>query len=202
MIQHGPAGSIDRKIIIFQRAEKTAGVFCPLHQFCVHQQAFSFLSRPRVVIGIPSGVTDVERRAVQDATLNAGARMAFLIEEPMAAAIGARLPVQDPSGSMIVDIGGGTTEIAVISLGGIVVSKSIRVAGDEMNDNIIQFARDEYNLLLGERTAEDVKIKIGSAYPLKDRLEARMRGRDLVTGLPKEVVRHCFGGRRRAFAGD
>ena len=153
----------------------------------VHQQVFNFLSRPRVVIGIPSGVTEVEKRAVQDATLNAGARLAFLIEEPMAAAIGARLPVQDPSGSMIVDIGGGTSEIAVISLGGIVVSKSIRVAGDEMNENIIQFARDEFNLMLGERTAEEVKIKIGSAYPLKERMETKMRGRDLVTGLPKEV---------------
>lgn len=153
----------------------------------VHQQAFNFLNRPRVVIGIPSGVTEVEKRAVQDATLNAGARFAFLIEEPMAAAIGARLPVQDPSGSMIVDIGGGTSEIAVISLGGIVVSKSIRVAGDEMNDNIIQFARDEFSLLLGERTAEQVKIQIGSAYPVKEKLQTKMRGRDLVTGLPKEV---------------
>ncbi len=154
----------------------------------VHQQAFTFLSRPQVVIGIPSGVTEVEKRAVQDATLNAGARTAFLIEEPMAAAIGARLPVQDPAGSFIVDIGGGTTEIAVISLGGIVVSKSIRIAGDEMNENIVQFARDEFNLLLGERTAEEVKIKIGSAYPQKDRMETKMRGRDLVTGLPKEVT--------------
>jgi len=154
----------------------------------VHQQTFSFLSRPRVIIGIPSGVTEVERRAVQDAALNAGARQAFLIEEPMAAAIGSRLPVQDPSGSMIVDIGGGTSEIAVISLGGIVVSKSIRVAGDEMNDSIIQFARDEFNLLLGERTAEDVKIKIGSVYPQKKRMETKIRGRDLVTGLPKEAT--------------
>ncbi|MGE5298365.1 MAG: rod shape-determining protein [Acidobacteriaceae bacterium] len=154
----------------------------------INQPALGFLSRPRVVIGIPSGVTEVEKRAVQDATLNAGAREAFLIEEPMAAAIGARLPVQDPSGSFIVDIGGGTSEIAVISLGGIVVSKSIRVAGDEMNENIIQFARDEYNLLLGERTAEDVKIRIGSAYPSKEKLKAQIRGRDLVSGLPKEVT--------------
>lgn len=156
----------------------------------VNNSAFGFLSRPRVIVGIPSGVTEVEKRAVQDATLNAGARMAMLIEEPMAAAIGARLPVQDPTGSLIVDIGGGTSEIAVISLGGIVISKSIRVAGDEMNENIIQFARDEYNLLLGERTAEDVKIKIGSAYPSKDKekLKAAIRGRDLVTGLPKEVT--------------
>lgn len=154
----------------------------------VNQSALGFLSRPRVVVGIPSGVTEVEKRAVQDATLNAGARMAFLIEEPMAAAIGARMPVQDPDGSFIVDIGGGTSEIAVISLGGIVVSRSIRVAGDEINENIIQFARDEFNLLVGERTAEDVKIKIGSALPLKTPLKTQIRGRDLVTGLPKEVT--------------
>ncbi|MBI2355722.1 MAG: rod shape-determining protein [Candidatus Doudnabacteria bacterium] len=154
----------------------------------VNHTAFSFLNRPRVVVGIPSGVTEVEKRAVQDATLNAGARMALLVEEPMAAAIGARLPVQDATGSMIVDIGGGTAEIAVISLGGIVISRSIRVAGDEMNENIIQFARDEFNLLLGERTAEEVKIKIGSAYALKEKMKTQIRGRDLVTGLPKEVT--------------
>ena len=154
----------------------------------VHQKTYSFLRRPRVVIGIPSGVTEVEKRAVQDAALNAGARSAYLIEEPMAAAIGARLPVQDAAGSMIVDIGGGTAEIAVISLGGVVISRSIRAAGDKMNENIIQYARDEFNLLLGERTAEDVKIKVGSAYPLEHPLETVMRGRDLVTGLPKEVV--------------
>lgn len=155
----------------------------------VNQSSVGFLSRPRVVIGIPSGVTEVEKRAVQDATLNAGARMAFLIEEPMAAAIGARMPVQDPAGSFIVDIGGGTAEIAVISLGGIVTSRSIRIAGDEMNENIIQFARDEFNLLLGERTAEEVKIKIGSAINQKDnKMKAVIRGRDLVSGLPKEVT--------------
>jgi rod shape-determining protein MreB and related proteins len=153
----------------------------------VHQKTYSFLRRPRVVIGIPSGVTEVEKRAVQDAALNAGARMAFLIEEPMAAAIGSRLPVQDAAGSMIVDIGGGTSEIAVISLGGVVIAKSLRMAGDKMNENIIQYARDQFNLLLGERTAEEVKIRIGSAYPLEERLETVMRGRDLVTGLPKEV---------------
>ncbi|PIR96712.1 MAG: rod shape-determining protein [Candidatus Doudnabacteria bacterium CG10_big_fil_rev_8_21_14_0_10_41_10] len=147
-----------------------------------------FFSRPQVVVGIPSGGTDVERRAVHDAALNAGARAAFLIEEPMAAAIGARLPVQDASGSMIVDIGGGTTEIAVISLGGIVVSKSIRVAGDEMNESIIQYAREEFNLLLGVRTAEDVKITVGSAFPQDEVLETVMRGRDMISGLPKEVV--------------
>ena len=154
----------------------------------VHQKTYSFLRRPRVVIGIPSGVTEVEKRAVQDAALNAGARSAYLIEEPMAAAIGARLPVQDAAGSMIVDIGGGTAEIAIISLGGVVISKSIRAAGDKMNENIIQYARDEFNLLLGERTAEDVKIKIGSAYPQEEQLETVMRGRDLVSGLPKEVL--------------
>lgn len=154
----------------------------------VHAQTYTFLRRPRVVIGIPSGVTEVEKRAVQDASINAGASQAFLIEEPMAAAIGCRLPVQDPAGSMIVDIGGGTAEIAVISLGGIVISRSIRVAGDEMNENIIQYARDNFNLLLGPRTAEEVKIKVGSAYPLEEPLFAQMRGRDLVTGLPKEVT--------------
>jgi len=153
----------------------------------VHKESFTFFPRPRVVIGIPSGVTEVEKRAVVDAAQNAGARQTFLIEEPMAAAIGARLPVQDPAGNMIVDIGGGTTEVAVISLGGIVDSRSLRIAGDELNENIIQYAREEFNLLLGERTAEEVKISIGSAYALKEPLETTMQGRDLITGLPKEV---------------
>lgn len=153
----------------------------------VHQEGFTIFPRPRVVIGIPSGVTEVEKKAVEDAAKNAGARQIYLVEEPMAAAIGARLPVQDPSGSMIVDIGGGTTEIAVISLGGIVTSKSLRIAGDEMNENIIQYAREEFNILLGERTAEEMKIAIGSACKLKEPLESSMRGRDLITGLPKEV---------------
>ncbi|MFH2105505.1 MAG: rod shape-determining protein [Parcubacteria group bacterium] len=153
----------------------------------VHKGSFSLLPRPRVVIGIPSGVTEVEKKAVEDAAKSAGARQTFLVEEPMAAAIGARLPVQDAAGSMIVDIGGGTTEIAILSLGGVVVAKSLRVAGDEMNENIIQFARDELNLLLGERTAEEIKIAVGSAIPLKKPLQTVMRGRDLVTGLPKEV---------------
>ncbi|MBU1177725.1 rod shape-determining protein [Patescibacteria group bacterium] len=153
----------------------------------VHKGGFSLLPRPRVVIGIPSGVTEVEKKAVEDAAKSAGARRTFLVEEPMAAAIGARLPVQDAAGSMIVDVGGGTTEIAVISLGGVVVSKSLRVAGDEMNENIIQYARDEINLLLGERTAEEIKIAVGSATPLRKPLQTIMRGRDLVTGLPKEV---------------
>lgn len=165
----------------------------------VHKETFSIFPRPRVVIGIPSGVTEVEKRAVEDAAINAGARQAFLIEEPMAAAIGARMPVQEAAGSMIVDIGGGTTEVAVVSLGGIVAARSLRIAGDELNEDIIQFALDEFNLLLGERTAEDIKIAIGSAYPLEEKLEAIMRGRDLVTGLPKainidsEQVRQALG---------
>ncbi|MBU1167402.1 rod shape-determining protein [Patescibacteria group bacterium] len=154
----------------------------------VHREGFSLFPRPRVVIGIPLGVTEVEKKAVEDAAMNAGARQVFLIEEPIAAAIGARLPVQDASGSMIVDIGGGTSEIAVLSLGGPVTSKSLRVAGDEMNSDIIRFARDEFNLLLGERTAEDIKIAIGSAYEIEETLETTMRGRDLVTGLPREVT--------------
>jgi rod shape-determining protein MreB and related proteins len=154
----------------------------------VHKERFSFLPRPRVLIGIPYGVTEVERRAVEEAAMNAGARQAFLIEEPVAAAIGARLPIQEATGSMIVDIGGGTTEVAVISMGGIVASRSVRTAGDEMNQDIIDFARDNFNLLLGERTAERIKIEIGSAYPLKDKLERPMRGRDLVSGLPREVI--------------
>lgn len=154
----------------------------------VHKTRFSLVPRPRVVIGIPYGVTEVERRAVEEAALSAGARQVFLIEEPMAAAIGANLPVQEATGSMIVDIGGGTTEVAVISLGGIVTSRSLRVAGDELNEDIIAFARDEYNLLLGERTAEDIKITIGSAYPTGEKLTYPMRGRDLITGLPKEIV--------------
>ena len=154
----------------------------------VHKKAFNFLSRPRVVIGIPSGVTEVEKKAVHDAAVSAGAKKAYLIEEPMAAAIGVRLPVQEATGNMIVDIGGGTSEPAVISLGGLVASRSLRIAGDEFNEDIIQYARDEFNLLIGEKTAEDIKIAIGSAYPLEEPLEIQMRGRDLVSGLPKEVT--------------
>jgi len=154
----------------------------------VHQEKFSILPRPRVVIGIPSGVTEVEKRAVEDATRSAGAREVYLIEEPMAAAIGVRLPVQEAAGNMIVDIGGGTTEVAVISLGGIVVSRSLRVAGDKLNEDIIDYAREEFNLLLGEKTAEDIKLDVGSAYPLEEPLVTSMRGRDLITGLPKEVI--------------
>jgi rod shape-determining protein MreB and related proteins len=154
----------------------------------VHNETYSFLRRPRVVIGIPSGVTEVERRAVQDAALNAGAREAFLIEEPMAASIGARLPVQEAQGSMIVDIGGGTTEVAVLSLGGVVIARSIRIAGDAMNEHIVQYTRDNFGMLIGSRTAEDIKIKIGSAAPLNEPLAAQLRGRDLVSGLPKEIT--------------
>lgn len=153
----------------------------------VHKETFTILPRPRVVIGVPYGVTEVEKRAAQEAAINAGAREVYLIEEPMAAAIGARLPIQDATGSMIVDIGGGTSEIAVISLGGIVVSKSLRIAGDELNQDIINYARDKYNLLLGERTAEEIKIQIGSAYMQDESQSFIMRGRDLVTGLPKAM---------------
>ncbi len=144
--------------------------------------------RPRVVVGIPSGVTEVEKKAVSDATKNAGAREVFLIEEPMASAIGARLPVQEPGGIFIVDIGGGTTEVAVISLGGLVLSKSLRIAGDRLDQDIVQFAEQEYKLLIGPRTAETIKIGIGSAFPLKEKREMPMRGRNLVTGLPEEIL--------------
>jgi len=153
----------------------------------VHDRV-GLIPRPRMLIGIPSGVTEVEKRAVRDAAINAGARWARLIEEPMAAAIGAGLPVAEPTGSLIVDIGGGTTEVAVISLGGIVVSRSIRIGGDELDQDIIAFGRREYNLLLGERTAEDVKIALGSAYPGDyDDQRVLLRGRDLLTGLPRAV---------------
>lgn len=147
----------------------------------------TFLVRPRVVVGVPSGVTAVEERAVREAALQAGAREAYLIEEPMAAAIGAGLPVHEPTGNMIVDIGGGTTEVAVISLGGIVTSRSIRIASDEMDEAIINHVKRAYNLMIGERTAEQIKIQIGTAYPT-DTLETdEVRGRDLVSGLPKTV---------------
>ncbi len=143
------------------------------------------LIRPRIVIGVPSGITGVEKRAVLDAAMHAGAREAYLIEEPMAAAIGSNLPISDAAGNMIVDIGGGTTEVAVIALGGIVVSKSIRVAGDEMDEAIVNHCRKNYNLLIGERTAEDIKIEVGSAFPQENETSVQVRGRDLVTGLPK-----------------
>src|SRR2546421_6927601 len=152
----------------------------------VHQRRWA---KPRMVICVPSGVTGVEKRAVQEAAEYAGARKSpFIIEEPMAAAIGAGLPVAEPTGNMVVDVGGGTTEVAVISLGGIVTSQSIRIGGDELDDGIIQFIKKEYSLALGERTAEEIKIALGSAYPLEEELYAEIRGRDLVTGLPKTIV--------------
>ncbi len=168
----------------------------------VHESPSRFpkIPRPKVVIGIPSGVTEVERRAVRDAAMKAGARQVFLIEEPMAAAIGANLPINDPKGSMIVDIGGGTTEIAVISLGGIVVSRSIRIAGDEMDQDIINYARSRYNLLLGEKTAEEVKVAGASAYPTKNEVRLTLRGRDLATGLPS-VIQIGSGEIREAISG-
>ncbi|MDQ6854606.1 MAG: rod shape-determining protein [Actinomycetota bacterium] len=152
----------------------------------VHQRRWT---KPRMVICVPSGITGVEQRAVQEAAEYAGARKpAYIIEEPMAAAIGAGLPVHEPSGNMVVDIGGGTTEVAVISLGGVVASESVRVAGDEIDEALMNFCRKEYSLALGERTAEDVKTQLASAWPLKEELYAEIRGRDLVTGLPKTIV--------------
>jgi len=144
--------------------------------------------RPRMVIAIPSGITEVEKRAVKDSAEHAGAREVYLVEEPISAAIGVGLPIQEPSGNMIIDIGGGTTEIAVISLAGIVFSRSIRIGGDELDEAIIEHLKKTYNLMIGERTAEDVKIKIGSAYPLEEELTMEVRGRDLVAGLPKTIT--------------
>jgi len=146
------------------------------------------LVRPRIVIGVPSGITQVEKRAVRDSAMQAGAREVYLIEEPTAAAIGAGLPIQDPGGNLIVDIGGGTTEVAVISLAGTVYSKSVRIAGDEMNESIIQYIKKHYNLLVGERHAEDIKIKLGSAFPLGERLSMEVKGRDLIDGIPKTIT--------------
>lgn len=159
-----------------------------LHYFIrkVHMQRL-VAPHPRVVIGIPSGVTEVEKRAAKDAALSAGAREAYAIEEPMAAAIGAGLPINEPVGSMIVDIGGGTTEVAVISLGDNVVNRSVRIAGDEIDEAMVQYARRDHNLVIGERTAENAKISAGSAYPLEDERRVVLRGRDLLTGLPKSV---------------
>jgi len=158
-------------------------------RYFIHKVHHRRWVKPRMVICVPSGITGVEQRAVQEAAEYAGARKpAFIIEEPMAAAIGAGLPVQEPTGNMIVDIGGGTTEVAVISLGGIVSSQSVRVAGDELDEAIIAFVKKEYSLALGERTAEEIKMKMGSAWPLEEELNAEIRGRDLVTGLPKTIV--------------
>jgi rod shape-determining protein MreB len=145
-------------------------------------------AKPRIVVAVPSGITGVEQRAVKEAGYQAGARRVYIIEEPMAAAIGAGLPVHEPTGNMVVDIGGGTTEVAIISLGGIVTSQSIRVGGDELDQAIISYAKKEYSLMLGERTSEEIKMAIGSAYPFDDEPHAEIRGRDLVSGLPKTVV--------------
>ena len=154
----------------------------------VHKPRFILGPRPRVIVSIPCGVTEVEKKAVEDAAKNAGAREVFLIEQPMADAIGAKLPVQEAGGNFVVDIGGGMTEVAVISLGGIVLAKSLRLAGDKLNQDIVQWAQDEFKLLIGERMAEEIKIKIGSALPLKEKKEMAMRGRNLVTGLPEEIM--------------
>jgi rod shape-determining protein MreB len=145
------------------------------------------LVKPRIVIAIPSGITEVEKRAVKDSALHAGAREVFMIEEPVAASIGVGLPIQEPSGNMIIDIGGGTTEMAVISLAGVVFSKSIRIGGDEMDEALINYLKRTYNLMIGERTAEDIKITIGSAYPMEEEMTMEVRGRDLVAGLPKMI---------------
>ncbi len=172
----------DGVIADFDICEKMLRYF--IHK--VHQHRFV---KPRMVICVPSGITGVEQRAVQEAAEYAGARKpAYIIEEPMAAAIGAGLPVQEPTGNMIVDIGGGTTEVAVISLGGIVASQSVRVGGDELDEAIIQYIKKEYSLALGERTAEEVKMVLGSAWPMRQELQAEIRGRDLVTGLPKTIA--------------
>ncbi|TRZ64055.1 MAG: rod shape-determining protein [Spirochaetia bacterium] len=147
-----------------------------------------FFNYSRVVIGVPTNLTEVERKSVEDAVLSAGAARAYLVEEPVAAALGARLPVDEPTASMIVDMGGGTTEIAVISMGGVVISRSLKIAGDKLNDDIIKFIRDEFKLMIGEPTAEELKMKIGSAIAMDEKLELSIRGRDMATGLPREVV--------------
>lgn len=153
-----------------------------------HKKKLISLSWPRVIVGIPSRVTEVEKKAVEDAAKNAGAREVFLIEEPIAAAIGARLPIQDAKGNFVIDIGGGTCDIAVISLGGIVTSQSLTIAGDKLSEDIIQYVQQKYNLLIGERSAEAVKITIGEAVPFREKREFKLRGRNLITGLPEEVL--------------
>jgi rod shape-determining protein MreB len=154
----------------------------------VHRDSSALVPRPKVVVGVPLDITEVERKAVGDAAISAGARKVHIVEEPVAAAVGIGLPVSDPVGNMIVDFGGGTTEIAVISLNGVVTAKSIPIAGDELNKNIIQYARDVFNLLLGERVAEEIKIAAGSATPLTEKIEVPLRGRDLLSGLPHEIM--------------
>jgi rod shape-determining protein MreB len=175
---------VDGVVSDFEVAEKMLKHFIDK----VHRETFSVFPRPRVVIAIPLDVTEVERKAVEDAVVNAGAREVFLIEEPMAAAIGSRVPIEDSTGNMIVEIGAGTTSIAVISLGGVVAWRSMRSAGDELNKNIMSYIRDHFNVLLGEKTAEDAKIMIGSAHEGDDVMEAKVRGRDLLSGLPREII--------------
>lgn len=175
---------IDGVISDFEVTEKMLKYFIDK----VHSESFTLIPRPRVVVGIPLDITEVEKKAVEDAVKSAGARQVYLIEESMAAAIGARLPVAEATATMIVDIGGGTTEIAVISLGGVVTWKTLRIAGNEMDNNIIDYVRDEFSILTGEQLAEKIKIKIGSATPLKESIEMEVRGRDLINGLPKAVM--------------
>jgi rod shape-determining protein MreB len=175
---------VDGVISDFEVTEKMLKYFIDK----VHKESFTLMPRPRVVVAIPLDITEVEHKAVEDAATSAGAREVMLIEQPVAAAIGAGLQIQEATANMIVEIGGGTTEIAVISLGGVVTWKSLKLAGDKFNEAIIQYGRDKFNLILGERTAEKVKIEVGSAQPLKDRLQTTIRGRDVVTGLPKEVT--------------
>ncbi|MBT3817546.1 MAG: rod shape-determining protein [Candidatus Magasanikbacteria bacterium] len=154
----------------------------------IHENSSSFITRPRIVIAIPLEITEVETKAVEDAVIAAGAREVLVVQEPMAAAIGARMPIQDPIGNMIVDIGGGNTEVAIISLSGIVAWKSTDIAGDEMNKNVIQYAREVFNLFIGEHHAEQIKLKIGTAIDLGEKMEFPMRGRDVITGLPREII--------------
>lgn len=175
---------VDGVISDFEVTEKMLKYFIDK----VHSESFTLIPRPRVVIGIPLDITEVEKKAVEDAVKSAGAREVYLIEESMAAAIGTRLPITEATATMIVDIGGGTTEIAVISLGGVVAWKTLRTAGNALDNDIIQYAREEFNILIGEQVAEKVKIKIGSATELKEPMEMPLRGRDLINGLPKEVI--------------
>jgi len=175
---------VDGVISDFEVTEKMLKYFIDK----VHGESFTLVPRPRVVIGIPLDITEVERKAVEDAAKSAGARQVFLVEESMAAAIGARLPVIEPTATMVVDVGGGTTEIAVISLSGVVTWKSLRLAGNELDNNIIEYIREEFSILVGEQLAEEVKIKIGSATPQKTPMEMEVRGRDLINGLPKAVI--------------
>ncbi len=175
---------VDGVISDFEVTEKMLKYFIDK----VHSESFTLIPRPRVVVGVPLDITEVERKAVEDAAKSAGAREVFLIEESMAAAIGTRLPVTEATATMVVDIGGGTTEISVISLGGVVTWKTMRLAGNELDSNIIQYVRDEFNILIGEQVAENIKLKIGSATPLKEPIDMAVRGRDLINGLPKQVI--------------